>query len=436
MSNRPETERQLTKGAEESWSRHAVPDELQTSPSSVRVDGGYSAYASLVGGFFVAIVTFGYTNAFGVYQDVYTRSGTASASNISWIGSTQLFFLHAMGLPGGILLDKGYFRSTLAVGSLLYVFSLFMVSIADRSQYYQIYLSQGLGMGIGAGLIYVPSVAVQGHHWRAHRAFAMGIVVCGSSMGGLVFPIMLNNLFNGSTGFEWGVRASAFLILGLLLASNFLMTAHPSVRPAANAPQLNMKEILTDVPYLLANFSSLFIDWGLFFPYFYLQLYSILHGVDANFAFYTIAIMNGAAIPGRIVPSYLADRYGPFNTILLPTVACSALLFSLFGVQEVASTVVFAVLFGFFSGAYLSLCAPCVASLARNPSELGARFGPAYLIASFGALSGTPISGALLGHTFPWWKTIVFCGTASLVSLILLIIARSMIARRKGSQFV
>lgn len=55
-----------------------------------------------------------------------------------------------------------------------------MVSIADRSKYYQLYLSQGLGMGIGAGLIYVPSIAVQGHHWRARRAVAMGLVVCGT----------------------------------------------------------------------------------------------------------------------------------------------------------------------------------------------------------------------------------------------------------------
>lgn len=57
---------------------------------------------------------------------------------------------------------------------------MFMVSIADRSKYYQFYLSQGLGMGIGAGLIYVSSIPVQGHHWRARRALAMGLVVCGT----------------------------------------------------------------------------------------------------------------------------------------------------------------------------------------------------------------------------------------------------------------
>lgn len=73
--------------------------------------------------FLTVATTFGYANSFGVYQDLYTRSHTASASAISWIGSTQLFFLLAMALPAGKLLDMGYFRTTTLVGSLIYVFS-------------------------------------------------------------------------------------------------------------------------------------------------------------------------------------------------------------------------------------------------------------------------------------------------------------------------
>ncbi|KAI0723230.1 MFS general substrate transporter [Earliella scabrosa] len=436
-SNNLNLDVELTKTVE-SWMQPASTPEdtpgLRPQPSH-RVDGGYHAWATLVGGFFVAVVTFGYVNAFGVYQDVYTRAGAASPSAISWIGSTQLFLLLAMGLPGGILLDKGHFRVTLAAGSLLYAFSLFMVSIADSSKYYQIYLSQGLGMGIGAGLIYVPCVAVQGHHWHSRRALAMGVVVSGSSIGGVIFPIMLNQLFQTTAGFEWGVRASAFVVLALLLASNFLMTSHPVVR-SPDAPKPDMKGIITDIPYLLANFSTLVIDWGLFFPYFYLQLYAIEHGVNPEIAFYTLAVMNAAAVFGRVVPNYFADKYGPFNTVLPVTFACAVLLFALFGITTLAGTVVFALLFGFFSGAYLSLCAPCVASLARNPSEIGARFGPAYLITSFGALTGTPITGALVGDNFTWWKNTLFCGLVSVVSLGMLIVARNMIAARKGTHFV
>lgn len=54
-----------------------------------------------------------------------------------------------------------------------------MVSLAHHDKYYQIYLSQGLGIGIGAGMLYVPAMAIQAHHWRARRALAMGIVVAG-----------------------------------------------------------------------------------------------------------------------------------------------------------------------------------------------------------------------------------------------------------------
>lgn len=73
--------------------------------------------------FLIIATTFGYTNSFGVYQDLYTRSNTASASAVSWIGATQIFFLLAMALPGGKLLDMGYFRLTTLAGSLIYVFS-------------------------------------------------------------------------------------------------------------------------------------------------------------------------------------------------------------------------------------------------------------------------------------------------------------------------
>jgi MFS family permease len=54
-----------------------------------------------------------------------------------------------------------------------------MVSIAHVGSYYQLFLSQGIGMGIGAGCLYVPALAIQAHHWKAKRALAMGIVVTG-----------------------------------------------------------------------------------------------------------------------------------------------------------------------------------------------------------------------------------------------------------------
>jgi MFS family permease len=55
-----------------------------------------------------------------------------------------------------------------------------MLSLVNINHYYQIFLSQGLGMGIGAGLVYVPAVAVQAQHWKARRSLAMGLVITGT----------------------------------------------------------------------------------------------------------------------------------------------------------------------------------------------------------------------------------------------------------------
>ena len=67
--------------------------------------------------------TFGYQNAYGVFQDFYGQAHTGSASQISWIGSFQLFLLFAVALPSGRLYDEGFFRHLMAAGSILYLFS-------------------------------------------------------------------------------------------------------------------------------------------------------------------------------------------------------------------------------------------------------------------------------------------------------------------------
>ncbi|THU92260.1 MFS general substrate transporter [Dendrothele bispora CBS 962.96] len=403
--------------------------------SSTSVD--WKAWCTTIGGCLTAMATFGYTNAFGVYQDIYTRSGAASASRISWIGSTQMFFMLAMALPAGKLLDMGYFRQATLFGSVLYVFSLFMVSIAHTDRYYQIFLAQGLGMGIGAGFLYVPALAVQSHHWKERKAFAMGMVTIGSSIGSIFFPIMLNQLFQKpSVGFGWGVRASAFVVLGLLVLANLLMSDKRDLKSEKPKAIPDIRGIMTDVPYLLCILACFFINLGVFFPYFYLQLFSILQNINPNIAFYFLAILSAASLPGRLIPNILADRFGPFNAII-PIIGISgALIFAMFGTSTVGGVVAFAIFYGFFSGAFISLCPACLASLSKSPDEVGIRFGIGYFLAGFGVLVGAPIDGELVGDTFTWHKPIVFSAVTVLAGFLFLLVVRWMLAKRKGTQLV
>jgi MFS family permease len=50
-------------------------------------------------------------------------------------------------------------------------------------QYYQAFLAQGVCFGIGAGMLFVPSVAVVSTYFDKRRSLAVGISACGSSLG-------------------------------------------------------------------------------------------------------------------------------------------------------------------------------------------------------------------------------------------------------------
>lgn len=119
---------------------------------------------------------------------------------------------------------------------------------------FKILLSQGIAAGIGAGMLYVPSIAILSHYFRKRRALAMTLVASGSSMGAVVHPLMLNNTLNNpSIGFAIAARANAGLISALLLLACLLM------RTRLDPPEHHIdlwkaaRRFATDTPYVCAS---------------------------------------------------------------------------------------------------------------------------------------------------------------------------------------
>lgn len=87
----------------------------------------------------------------------------------------------AVGALTGPVYDAGYFRELLLGGSFLVVFGQMMLSLCG--QYYQVILAQAICIGIGAGCLFVPSVAILSTYFSTKIATAMGIAAAGSSLG-------------------------------------------------------------------------------------------------------------------------------------------------------------------------------------------------------------------------------------------------------------
>ncbi|KAH9925282.1 uncharacterized protein B0H18DRAFT_382780 [Fomitopsis serialis] len=134
------------------------------------------AWLTVLGACCMQFATVGFMNSFGVMEAFYIQEflPLSSASAISWIGSIQLLLDLTLGAALGPLLDRGFHREVLVAGSVLFLFSQFMLSLAQPGHYYQVFLSQGLGMGLGIGSIYIPSFVAVSRHFRQRRALAMG----------------------------------------------------------------------------------------------------------------------------------------------------------------------------------------------------------------------------------------------------------------------
>lgn len=195
----------------------------RSSTRSARADLGFTPRMTVAGAWLVLFSTFGYLNAYGVCTSHRSRPRRFGADFVcrrrllshplparqeqcrpgvagqlaslppvcrepSPVETDEPSLTHAqMGLISGKLFDEGYFHYMLFGGSVLYVFCLMMVSLS--TSYYSIILSQGVGLGLANGILFIPSIGAVSHHFLKRRALATGIVVTGSSVGGIVFPI-------------------------------------------------------------------------------------------------------------------------------------------------------------------------------------------------------------------------------------------------------
>jgi MFS family permease len=107
------------------------------------------------------------------------------------------------------------------------------------------------------GLLFLPPLALLSHYFRRNRVFATGIVISGSSCGGIIFPIMLNQLINkNGASFGWSVRAISFVMLGCLIVATLLMkTRLPNRRQREKMGIMkekhDLKGIVTDRAFLM-----------------------------------------------------------------------------------------------------------------------------------------------------------------------------------------
>ncbi|RDW59940.1 hypothetical protein BP6252_13027 [Coleophoma cylindrospora] len=348
---------------------------------------------------------------FGIFQEYYKSHQLAgeSPSTISWIGSIQIFFLFAGGLVGGPAFDR-YGPMVLWPAVAAYILSIFMTSLC--AEVYQFMLAQGILGGIGMGMLNAPSMAAVGQYFHKRRSTAMGIAVAGSSVGGVIFPVILSQMLNLSTlGFGSSIRICGFIILVLLVPATLGIRPRLQPRKARLLLPSAFKE-----PLFIGIVGSVFAMMiGVFLPLFFLPTYAISNGMSSELAGYLPSILNGASIFGRLIPGIAADKLGCLNIFCAAGTSTAILIFCFPKAHSNAAIITFSALYGFTYGAIVSLMTVALAMVPKSPKDTGTYLGMGMFVIAFGALMGPAVDGAFVSRYDGFSEVSVFCGLMVIV---------------------
>uniref|UniRef100_A0A0B7K4L3 Major facilitator superfamily (MFS) profile domain-containing protein n=1 Tax=Bionectria ochroleuca TaxID=29856 RepID=A0A0B7K4L3_BIOOC len=183
------------------------------------------------------------------------------------------------------------------------------------------------------------------------------------------------------------------------ISASLLFNPALSVRiPDNKDAKLHMDfRLLRDAKFAITVLAIFLVEFAVFVPYSYISSYAVRSGLGLQTSLLLNTVLNAGAIPGRVLPGYVADRVGAFNTMCATSLCCGALVLGLWLTAggDYVRIVSFAALFGFWSGAAISLSPVCVSRVCRI-EDYGKANGITYFVASFGALVGIPIAGALV----------------------------------------
>lgn len=188
--------------------------------------------------------------------------------------------------------------------------------------------------------------------------------------------------------FPWTM---AFLILDLLIITNLITNLTVKSSLSHISKSFTIMEYITlskELPFTLLFLSMTVFSFSLFLPFNYLILQALAEGTSTHLLEYMIStferlkvsfiellenkftgevMLIASSIFGRILPGIVADRLGRFNVMTI-TVACSGVVVLALWIPKRANIpiVIFAILFGVFSGGYVSLGPTLIAQIFRN----------------------------------------------------------------------
>jgi MFS family permease len=374
--------------------------------------------------------------SFGIFLKPMALELDLDRGTLSGALSFTIIMSGAAGIVCGRLSDRYGPRSIVVIGGILSGLSFILTS--QINALWHLYLIWGILMGIGSAFCFIPVMAIIPRWFTRRRGMAMGLVMTGSALGGVIAPLLTQGLISAS---DWRF---AYIILGLIILVISVPLAllmkhspqHVGLKPYGGEEIIDDKQPQSPVTGELSIRQAIrtrrfwlfgLIQVGFFFCMVSVMVHVVPHATDLGIPAITAAgilsFISGIGIIGRLGIGFIADRIGSRLTLTLCLSLLTVSVILLLFVNEVWMFYVFAVAFGLANGGFMTLL-PLVTAELFGLASLGVILGGLTFVGLVGEAVGAPLSGTIFditkSYSLAFIITIAFCAIAVILSLVLL----------------
>lgn len=358
---------------------------------------------------------FGTAYTFGPFAEAMAEDfGSGRGPTALVFGITLLLFF-GLGVVSGPLADRVGARRLVVVGGALVAGGLALSS--QVGSIYAGYLTIGVGVGVGGGMIASPMYSTAGGWFVRRRALAMGLVASGNGLGTLILVPFAESLIDAN-----GWR-SAYLRLALVDLVLFAIAAALIARPPgleAPPPAIeHMKAIMRIDAFRIMFVTGLLFSVSLFIAFAFVVDFATDEGISSDRAALLIGIIGATSIVGRLGITALSGRLASVR-LWQGCLAAQPVAFLLWLLSDGRYPVLlaFAITMGIAYGGFVAL-SPEVVAVLFGTVGLGGTIGLTFLGAGLGGLLGPTTAGFLADISDGQVVPIVFALAASLLTVAL-----------------